>query len=179
MSNAPSYSCATSAIAKLSDGKGYSFPVSAFGTGDVLALAILPTAATDRVVFAAPGSTSLQTTDAPNSVDSGSTGTTTGGAPPSASIPQSGRTAIAGQPFLSHGSMSAPEQAVGPEVAPAPRAVLPDASSAALTAAVSNHASNRRAVVIALLLVMAALAWMSAGLMASRQIAEPSVATTR
>jgi hypothetical protein len=58
MSNAPAYTCDGKVTAP-SDGGTYRFSISSLVAGGVLAVAILPTASTDRVVLAKPGRTSL------------------------------------------------------------------------------------------------------------------------
>lgn len=80
MSDAPAYSkshCLTGGAS--SSGGSYSFNVSALVTDGALALAILPTTPTDRVVFAPPGAESLQIqqTDGSGSGSSGALGSST------------------------------------------------------------------------------------------------------
>lgn len=64
MADAPEYDCERSVEEGPSaDGTTYTFAVAALVDGDALAVAILPTAATDRVVLSAPGSYSLMVAD--------------------------------------------------------------------------------------------------------------------
>lgn len=58
MADAPRYDCARQVTAT-ADGSSYGFNVTSLLSGDVLAIAILPTAGTDRVVFDEPGADSL------------------------------------------------------------------------------------------------------------------------
>ena len=66
MSDAPAYDCSAPATATASGG-AYTFDVSTFTSYGSVAVAILPTAPTDRIVFDQPGSDSL-------SVEPGSSG---------------------------------------------------------------------------------------------------------
>jgi hypothetical protein len=77
MSDAPAYDCTTNTTAKASSsGDSFAFDVSKLASNGVLALAIVPTSATDRVVFSQPSATSLAVTQ--------STTTTSNTAPASA-----------------------------------------------------------------------------------------------
>lgn len=59
---APGFDCATSVeAAPSSDGSSYAFEVAELANGDALAVAVLPTALTDRVVLAPPGDEALAT----------------------------------------------------------------------------------------------------------------------
>jgi hypothetical protein len=59
-SAAPAYDCTTNVTAAPeSSGSAYQFKVSGFESNGMLAIAILPTSATDRVVFSAPSDSSL------------------------------------------------------------------------------------------------------------------------
>jgi hypothetical protein len=61
MADAPAFDCATKATASASsDGSSYTFDVGSLAGDGTLAVAIIPTAATDRVVFDKPGPDSLQ-----------------------------------------------------------------------------------------------------------------------
>ena len=63
MSQAPSYDCAASVTGgPSSDGTTYTFDAGKLGDKSTLAVAVLPTMATDRVVLSKPGSSSLATT---------------------------------------------------------------------------------------------------------------------
>jgi hypothetical protein len=66
MGDAPAFDCAHSSTAGPSaDGTSYHFQVASLVAGDNLAVAILPTTATDRVVFDEPGASSLTVTSNP------------------------------------------------------------------------------------------------------------------
>ena len=82
MSDAPTYKCSSKVTsAPSSDGKQYNFKVASVVTDDALAVAILPTSPTDRVVIAAPEQKSLTVTEIPTSGGAGgqpTTGTGTG-----------------------------------------------------------------------------------------------------
>jgi hypothetical protein len=58
MGDAPAYDC-THQVAATADGTTYRFDVSSLAVGDTLAVAILPSGLTDRVVFDEPGPDSL------------------------------------------------------------------------------------------------------------------------
>lgn len=62
MADAPAYDCTSSAkAAPGADGSTYTFVVSKLADGGTLAVAVLPTAPTDRVVLSKPGPESLRT----------------------------------------------------------------------------------------------------------------------
>lgn len=62
MANAPAYDCVRETSGDPSeDGKTYTFDVAALASSETLAVAILPTAPSDRVVFSKPGADSLVT----------------------------------------------------------------------------------------------------------------------
>jgi hypothetical protein len=68
MSQAPAYDCSRGVTASPSaQGTGYSFAVSGLVAGGELAVAIVPTAATDRVVLDEPGAASLALSGPPPS----------------------------------------------------------------------------------------------------------------
>jgi hypothetical protein len=62
--NAPKYDCATKVTASPSDdGSTYTFDVSSLGQEDGLAVAVIPTMATDRVIFQHPDESSFEVTE--------------------------------------------------------------------------------------------------------------------
>src|SRR5439155_23450796 len=66
--DAPKYDCASKVTAAPgSDGSSYAFDVASLIQNDALAVAIVPTASTDRVVFQRPDDNSLETTPATTS----------------------------------------------------------------------------------------------------------------
>lgn len=163
MSDAPAYStshCLTSG-ASSSDGS-YSFKVSALVTDRALAVAILPTTPTDRVVFAPPGADSLQIqqTAGSGSGSSGAIGSPTDSNPStgsSSSDPSSGPTsspvaADAGGGAASVGSSpavtapgSSPTSAASPALATPPlvggTGSQPSSGAGANTAPAARQAS--------------------------------------
>jgi hypothetical protein len=120
MSDAPTYRCTKKVTGSPSDdGKQYQFDVASLAADGALAVAILPTTETDRVVLAAPDKNSLtiipalpadESTGAPSSSGTGvaatppsdNTGSSTGGSGPSApnanvpSLPESTQTTQTG-----------------------------------------------------------------------------------
>jgi hypothetical protein len=86
--DAPGYDCAGKLTASVSsDGTSYSFDLASLATGSEFAVAVLPTAATDRVVLSRPGPSSVETAAAPSGESSGTedSDTSSSGAQPSGS----------------------------------------------------------------------------------------------
>jgi hypothetical protein len=100
MADGPPFSCQNSVTAALSSkGSTYTFYVSSLATDGELAVAILPTSPSDRVVLAAPGADSLPA--APASTDTASAppaGTDTGSATPADGASTSQAPALTGGP---------------------------------------------------------------------------------
>jgi hypothetical protein len=94
MSQAPEYDCAAKATASPSgDGKTYTFDVSRITATSALAVAILPTQPTDRVVFDAPSTGALTSAKAPAATTTESSPTVDAGtssSPAYSSAPSSG-----------------------------------------------------------------------------------------
>jgi len=86
--DAPAYDCASKLTASVSsDGTSYSFDLAILPADGELAVAVLPTAATDRVVLSRPGPSSVETAAAPSRESSGSedSDTSSSGVEPSGS----------------------------------------------------------------------------------------------
>ena len=168
MSDAPAYDCTTNTTAKASSsGDGFAFDVSKLASNGVLALAILPTSATDRVVFSQPSATSLavtQSTTTSNTAPAPAAGNT-GTAP----APAAGNTGSATSPTFGNPSSSFSN--------PQPLATTPSSTPTATTQPVSHAiappplpvastlARANTAVVILVLVGLAAAAalWAAAG----------------
>ena len=117
MTDAPSFSCSTNVTAQpSSSGDSYRFDVSKLVSAGSLAVAVLPTSPTDRVVLSKPGPTSLPfqvASSGPSS--SGSDSGTAGGSAPTSGDSSSGTQVSAGAP------------------APSADALLPGSSAAVLS----------------------------------------------
>jgi len=168
MSDAPAYSCGSAVVATVDSSGAYVFDVAGLQRGDALAVAILPTAPTDRVVFAKPGDGALPVNE--------SSGTAAGaaGAPPSPDVGATASAADTAAPLSSDiGIVGAPSAAPS-SVSPAPVASAPPGSLAlpAAQTAIATHSSSSSygPYVIAALLALAAVLWVGAGTAA----AEPS-----
>lgn len=181
MSDAPTYKCAKKLTASPSDdGKHYQFDVASLAVDGALAVAILSTTETDRVVLAAPDKNSLTIGPALAAGDS-STATSSGAEASGAS--QNGPDAAAGTdsgadvPAAPGGAASLPgkaSQGSQPPTGPAPQVASPQA--AAPTTGYQPSAftpSTSRTRPIAVVLVIAAVAiggilWETAGRSAAR-----------
>jgi hypothetical protein len=95
-SDAPGYDCAKNVSAGPdSEGSGYQFQVSSFVSDGSLAVAILPTGLTDRVVFDQPDANSLAVQSPPASAPSPTQSPSSGVTPnPTAGTPIPGATAL-------------------------------------------------------------------------------------
>jgi hypothetical protein len=182
IAKAPAYDCAKSATAQPSaDGTSYTFDAGKVADGTTLAVAILPTTATDRVVLSKPDSTSLATTAAAGG--SSAPPAFSGPAPAAGTGGGSGTagTGTAGTPQLqSGGTLDAPPAAApvdvpGPAVA---SAVAQPAQSAAAIAPValagsrSESHSGRTALIVLAALAVAAVLWSAAGASATSGVAD-------
>jgi hypothetical protein len=171
MSDAPAYNCSKSVTGNpASSGASYGFNVSPLVADGVLAVAILPTSAAERVVFDPPEAGSLATSTPVVTVPSGSTGNSGG------VVPAPATTTI---PTVSEPPPATiPPQTALPAPAPAP-AVSPTSSAKstppATTAAAAPFSSSEpaslgggpiRPVALALVilgLLGAGMLWASAG----------------
>jgi hypothetical protein len=176
IAKAPAYDCAKSATAQPSaDGTAYTFDAGKVADGTTVAVAILPTTATDRVVLSKPGGTSLVTTAAAS--DSS--------APPAFSEPTPAAgtgtgTGTAGTPQLqSGGTLDAPPAAAPVDVpGPAVASAVPEpaqsavAAPVALAASRSESHSGRTALIVLAALAVAAVLWSAAGASATSGIAD-------
>jgi hypothetical protein len=164
MSQAPKYDCGTKATASpSSDGKTYKFDVSGIRATGALAIAILPTQPTDRVVFDAPTTSALAsastTPESSPTLDSG-----TSSSPSFSSVPGSGSSFDAP-------STPAPDIA-GPAsgslgATDTPRASDGGATGVAAGSPISTSSKSHTRVLVPLALglaLAAAVLWFSAGI---------------
>jgi hypothetical protein len=178
MADAPTYRCARKVTASPSpDGTQYAFNVASWGADGSVAVAVLPTAQTDRVVLKAPDTTSLRTAPASTSgsVSPGSTDSVTG-AGPAVEAPESAPSGVAvdgpaSAPMaLGPATISSSPAAQGPSVA-GPVAPVPPTGGftpSAFTPAASSR-SRPLAVALAIVLVLSGLGlWEAAGRAATR-----------
>jgi hypothetical protein len=174
MADAPPFSCQNSVTAALpSNGSTYTFYVSSLATDGELAVAILPTSPSDRVVLAAPGADSLPTTAAatgPDSSTSASTGTDT--APSAASTgPASGVDSLpsAGDASSSLPSIAANTGAAGTPASSSPAPSAPRAANFPTSvASVATTASKGAVAFLVAALLIGLLEWELAGRKAVR-----------
>ena len=167
MNQAPKYDCGSKATASpSSDGKTYSFDVSGIPATGALAIAILPTQATDRVVFDAPTTSSLTSTTAPvsTSADSSSLGDSSA----TSSSLSSGPTSSPSFDVPSTPAPVVPGPASGSLGSETPRASAPAASQTAVgvgtTTGTASKGHTRVLVPLALgLAIVAAALWLLAG----------------
>jgi hypothetical protein len=172
MDHAPKYDCGGAATATAnSDNTSYTFDAGKLADGGVLAVAILPSMATDRVVLDRPGSSSLTTTTATTTTTSGSS------APPAfedpAAAPAAGGTGTAETPALQSGA-TAQVPALPTADVPGPAVAEPAAQPAVAAsqqpvalapAAASSPAGHgtRTALLLVAALAVAAVLWSTAG----------------
>lgn len=189
LADAPTYNCSTNVTAQASSsGSSFAFNLSRLpSTGD-LAVAILPTSPTDRVVFAQPASTSLAvqpggasstgTAFQPSAssapvASSAPSGASSSGAQPSSSASQGGATALPG--VSAAPSSSSPAIAGTPASgngAPANSSSAPSSSGAATSfVPASSGSDNAKPLAVALIIVafiVGATTWLAAGRAAAR-----------
>jgi hypothetical protein len=182
MSDAPSYKCTSKVTASpSSDGKQYSFKVASIVSDDSLAVAILPTSPTDRVVLAAPDQKSLAVTRMPASGGTGgqpTSGTETGtGSSPSGTDP--GVPATTTQPAAGvttpnlPGAPSAATQPAAvptPQVAPSEQPATDSGFQASSFAPSSSPTSTPAVVLVISAAVIGAGVWEAAGRAATRAV---------
>jgi hypothetical protein len=163
LADGPAYTCASAVSATVDSSGAYVFGVAGLQRGDVLAVAILPSTPTDRVVFARPGDDALPVNESPSAADAGaaSLGPVVGGddsgtgvAPPALST-DTGTLPSLGAPS------SAPSVA---DVAPSASGAAPSALPAAEPATATHGSSTSYTpYLIAALLGLAAVLWVGAG----------------
>jgi hypothetical protein len=174
MADAPAYKCAQKVDAgPSSDGLSYTFKnLSALTTPDgYLAVAITPTAATDRVVLSKPDASSLTVTAPLTSTDGGSgTSFTPGG---TGTTTPAGPTGAAPVPAPGPATGTQPAPAVSPVVAPAGPSGAAAPAAAGYPTASTTSTGAKGGVVAAVLLValVGAFAWAGAGNAAVRAAA--------
>lgn len=170
MSDAPTYTCERHATAEHSDG-GYRFDVAKLVSGGALAVAILPTDPTDRVVLSEPDGNSL----AVRSVDSSTSPDSTSSVATASPLYRPGTAPSQSVPGL-------PNVAVSNGGEPALRAApTTDRSPSSLTELAASPLSSSPARPLAVTVVVVALAvglalWSRAGLLAVRRAA-PSLSS--
>ena len=188
MSDAPTFSCNTNTTAAPSaSGNSYKFDVSKFATGGDLALAVLPTSPTDRVVFSQPDANSLAV--APGGGVSGGFNPQASSAPVGSSVgsPSSSSSSAQAAPAASTASPAA--SAASPDSAAPAIAGTPTASSSAAPSSTisstgagnsatntsftspSSTSDNAKPLAVALIIVafiVGATTWLAAGRAAAR-----------
>jgi hypothetical protein len=160
IADAPKYDCLGAVTAKVDADGAYVFDVSTLVRGDAVAVAILPTTQTSRIVFASPGDDSLPVkteTAAPLTAapaDTAVTGTTG----------DSGLAAMTPTGSVLGAVTTAPSTAAA-SAAPAVSATTPAAvAPIGATAAPARRGSETRAFVLLAIAVAAGVAWLVAGL---------------
>lgn len=148
MADAPAFSCPLSVSSRpSSNGTTYSFPVSCLVTDGRLAVAVLPTAPSDRVVLAQPLNESLTFaaptpgTASPGRLQSPSPPSTAGGSPSA----EAGSSALSSPPVAS----AAPPQIAGtaPSLAIPTASGRPAASPSSTTSTTSRRPTEQVAVI--------------------------------
>lgn len=165
IADAPPFSCSSAVTATVDSSGAYVFDLAGLQRGDNLAVAILPSTPTDRVVFAPPGDDALPVGASAATSDAGAADT--GAAPDVGGDSSAG----IGSPSLSTGAGSLPSASLSSpsvaDVAPSasaggtgPASALPVAQPATAT-----HSSSTSYVpyLIAALLGLAAVLWLGAG----------------
>lgn len=160
MDKAPKFDCASSvAAAPEADGISYTFDVTKVTTGGRLAVAILPSASTDRVVLARPVADSVKTVSASPNDPSPSSAPSEAAPAPTTSFSDPGLTAL--PPSLGLPSVSLPDAA-----ASAPGATGDAVASSAPIAVTADEPDATRPALLGLLLgvlcVAAAGFWLAA-----------------
>ena len=138
MSDAPAFSCSASVVAQPSAaGDSYTFDVSRLGGSRTLAVAVLATTATDRVVLAKPaaGSLAVGPSGAASAPAQTSSGTDAGSAPAGGGAPADG-SAVSPPPADPSPSAALPDPAASLTAAPA--GALPAASAPQLPQAAGS-----------------------------------------
>jgi hypothetical protein len=119
MSDAPAYSCTLHSTASPSAGSKYVFPAASLANGGVLAVAVLPTKATDRVVFAKPGDQSLGFVSSPTDTTPAATGQALPPASGPTRAPSAPQAAPTNTPAASVAPVPVAAAGTGPSLAPA------------------------------------------------------------
>jgi hypothetical protein len=162
MTNAPSFDCAAQATASpTADGTSYVFDVSGLYGSGRLALAVLPAAATDRVVLAQPTPDGLRTvTSTPGASEPG---------PPASSFAPRSTTPAFGDPVpvapAPAGIPGVSEPAIADAPAPGPATANPAVSAEGFRSAPASGDDDSlvSAAIFGVLLVVAAALWVFAG----------------
>lgn len=169
-SDAPAYDCTTNATATASSsGDSFTFDVSKLASNGVLALAILPTSATDRVVFSQPSATSLavaQSTTTTSAPASAAGGTTPAPSQPPSVVGNTGSviSPTFGNPSSSFGnpgpSATTPSSTPTASTKPAPQAIAPPPLP---TSSTLSQADPIEVILVLIGLAAAAVFWAAAG----------------
>jgi hypothetical protein len=189
LSDAPAYDCTTNTTAKAtSSGDGFTFDVSKLVSNGVLALAILPTSATDRVVFSQPSATSLAVTQSTTTTTT-APASATGGTTPVPSQPPSvvGNTGSVTSPTFGNPSSgfsnpaplaTTPSSTPTASTKPAAQAIAPPPLPVASTL---SQANPIEVILVLIGLTAAAVFWAAAGRATKKYptfpiIAQPEIA---
>jgi len=167
LADAPAYNCSKKATAAAT-GSQYKFDVSAMMADQLIAVAILPTSPTDRVVFAAPDGNSLATQQSGVSSDTAASPDVgvTSPSEPSVGLPSD---SLSSSPLIGSSGTDTALPSVGTGGSPAPAAAATPGSSnlgGAFVPAVSSKPSKATPLLVVLLLVAAlggAALWFYAG----------------
>jgi hypothetical protein len=168
--DAPAYSCATQIAGTASqDGHSYRFAVEGLVVDGVLAVAVVPTAPTDRVVLAHPGADALSTVVAVPTAGPGTTGPSSPGSSPwTDATPRPATENAAGiAPLPDQGSVTgaagpAPHVAPQPSAGADPATLTPASGHAFIAADGAGVGTGPRPLAVAVLaagLLLAAAAW--------------------
>ena len=168
MADAPHFDCTTKATASPSaDGSSYEFDVGQLGANGAVALAILPAAATDRVVIARPAGDSLATDTTAAATSTAAPSVSTDAAPAATAFdsitPVTGSSIDLAIPPAAAVAIPRVASPDSPAAVPRPAVTASRPVVASTLAATDHHRSLIPAAVFGLLLVLAAALWLSAG----------------
>ena len=166
IADAPAYTCASTVNATVDGSGAYVFDIAALRRGDSLAVAILPSVPTDRVVFSRPGADVLPVTEATGDATadvsaqpSPDAGLSTPGLDNSSSTPLTpsiGGLATDGAPTVSAPAPAPPSASAG---APTPGFFRTAQPAAATHSTSSDYAPY----IVVALVALAAVLWIGAG----------------
>jgi hypothetical protein len=152
ITDAPRYDCLGAVTATVDADGSYLFDVSTLVRGDAVAVAILPTTPTSRIVFAVPGDDSLPVTPAPRTEASPASGAAVP-APPAAAALELPPATVAAANAL---APDAPAAVPSPAAAPSPASAIGSVQAA-------TRGSAGRAYFLLAVAAAAGLAWVFAG----------------
>jgi hypothetical protein len=162
IADAPPYTCSSAVSATVDSSGAYVFDVAGLRRGDSLAVAVLPSLPTDRVVFAQPGADALPVNESPSAAD-------VGVAPPSldAGAPSSGDGTLpsSSSDIGQLGGVAAPSVPPVGDQAPAASASSAPSPLPAAQPATATHSSSTSYTpwVVLALLGLAGVLWIGAG----------------